>query len=98
MLIKEFDANCAEKCALCDENKADAIWTCAKDIYVCKRCALDFLPQLMADAIVGGTDKKFIKSATGATNNLTKETYILKRFHSAFSSALLRKFRDGDKK
>lgn len=85
-----------EKCTFCGEKKANGMWRGTTDIFVCKRCALDKLPQLMADTIVGGTDERFIQNSTGATKNITQEDYILKRFYSAFSSALLMKLRKGE--
>jgi len=84
-------------CSFCDENTADALWMGKIDIFACRHCASELLPQLMADAIVGGLDFNKIKSATGPTINFSKESRIIERFHSAFSSALLRKMRSTPK-
>lgn len=39
------------KCSFCDENPAVAHWS--MEVFVCRECAKNALPQLMADALVG---------------------------------------------
>jgi hypothetical protein len=42
------------KCTFCGENTARAYWRCVeKDVSVCRSCAVEVLPRLMADALVG---------------------------------------------
>lgn len=94
MLITERSPEDANSlCSFCEENKADALWMGKIDIFACKHCASELLPQLMADAIVGGLNFKQLQNATGPTINISQESRIRERFHSAFSSALLRKMR-----
>ena len=94
MIIENFDKDSKENCTFCGERKADAAWLASEDqVYCCKYCATMYLPQLMADAIVGGTTLASIEKSTGATIEVSHEDKILKRFHSAFSSALIQKLR-----
>ncbi len=95
MLIHERDQETDKEknCSFCGERKASALWMGAIDIFCCSHCASELLPQLMADAIVGGTSINDLKKSTGATVGITKEERILKRFHSSFGSALIRKIR-----
>ncbi len=55
--------------------------------------AAEHLPQLMADAIVGSLSIEQLQASTGPTCEINKEPRIRERFHSAFSSALIRKIR-----
>lgn len=59
----------------------------------CSHCAIEHLPQLMADAIVGSLSIEQLQTSTGPTCEISKESRIRERFHSAFSSALIRKIR-----
>ena len=43
-----------EMCSICGERKPAGFWCGAVDIWVCKFCALDVLPKLMADCVVYG--------------------------------------------
>jgi hypothetical protein len=65
------------------------------EIFSCGHCASELLPQLMADAIVGDLNLNDVRSSSGPTVELTRQSRILERFNSAFSSALLRKIRLG---
>ena len=94
MLITEREPeDLNAKCSFCGENKASGLWMGDIDIFCCKHCAISLLPQLMADSIVGSTSINELKKSTGATIKITNEAYILKRFYSSFSSALIRKMR-----
>ena len=96
MLVAEIDMQEENfRCSFCRENKPTALWMGESDIYVCGHCASEILPQLMADGIVGALELHNIKSCTGATAKLSKKARIMERFHSAFSSALLRKLQKG---
>ena len=85
-------------CNFCGENNADALWQGATgEIFVCSLCAREYLPQLMADAIVGGTSLRHLQNAKGPTVDQTKENEILLRYRGAYNSALLRKLRVSDR-
>lgn len=93
MLISECEMDLNEMCSFCGEHKAEAVWMGAAEVFCCRHCAVEYLPQLMADAIVGGTPEAEIRNSEGATIKVTKEERILGRFRGAFSSALIRKLR-----
>lgn len=95
MLIEEFEknGNPIQKCSFCGENDPSGMWMGKDVIFCCKPCATDYLPQLMADTIVGGTSEKIIKDSGHLPVEVTKENKILRRYHGAFSTALIRKFR-----
>ncbi len=99
MLTEKHDGSHQGKCTFCAENDGTGVWmTQSKnDVYCCASCAIDILPQLMADSIVGGTSLNAIQNSKGATNNVTKEPHILKRFNSAFNCALISKLRLSNK-
>lgn len=80
-------------CSFCGENKASALWMGHIEIFSCGHCASELLPQFMADAIVGDLNFDHVRSSSGPTNALSKQSRILERFNGAFSSALLRKVR-----
>jgi hypothetical protein len=52
-----FDAKIASQwgtCTFCGEPDASAYWRCAvHDVATCRRCAVETLPKLIADAVVG---------------------------------------------
>jgi|GEM_PF-4718863 len=93
MLVHENHKAEGAMCSFCGERPATALWMGQIEIFSCSVCASETLPQLMADAIVGGLDFKHVELSSGATTALTKEPRILERFHGAFSGALLRKIR-----
>ncbi|VVS92204.1 hypothetical protein [Desulfoluna spongiiphila] len=96
MILESFKENNgeAEVCSFCGEDKASGMWMGReKTIFCCKNCAIQYLPQLMADAIVGGTLESEIKDSEKRPVEITQELTILKRFHSAFSTALIVKAR-----
>ncbi|MGH8601255.1 MAG: hypothetical protein ACREXR_00275 [Gammaproteobacteria bacterium] len=85
--------DCNELCSFCSDRKADALWMGKIDIFACSLCAVEILPQLMADAIVGGTSVDHIRTSKATPHEIQKESRILERYHSAFSGALIRKLR-----
>lgn len=95
MLIEEFKNNngTTEACSFCGEREPSGIWMGEKVIFCCKFCAINYLPQLMADAIVDGTTEEQLKDKEVLPAHITNEKHILSRFHGAFSSALIRKIR-----
>lgn len=94
MLIHERDLNDTKQdCSFCEENKADALWMGKIDVFLCMHCATEVIPQLMADAIVGGTSLGTIEKSTGPTIEISRERRIMERFNSSFKSALIRKIR-----
>lgn len=94
MLINErCPEDSTETCSFCGENTAKALWMGKSDIFVCSHCAIEHLPQLMADAIVGSISIEQLQASTDPTCEINKELRIRERFHSAFSSALIRKIR-----
>ena len=99
MLIDEYkekyEDNETKECTFCERQVATAIWMTGDiNIYCCKLCAVEILPQFMADAVVGGTPENEIKNIIGPTKKITSEEGILKRFYSSFTSALIRKFKN----
>ncbi len=42
-------------CDICGERPAAAYWAGQKEFCVCRKCALEVLPRLAADAVVGDT-------------------------------------------
>ena len=96
MLVAELSPEDAiSSCSFCGESKPSAMWRGQIEIFACTHCASEFLPQLMADAIVGGLSLNHINSSSGPTDALTKQSRIIERFNGAFSGALLRKIRLG---
>lgn len=94
MLINErCPDDSTETCSFCEDNPAKALWMGKIDIFACSHCAIEHLPQLMADAIVGSLSIEQLQTSTGPTYEISKESRIRERFHSAFSSALIRKIR-----
>ena len=84
-----------EVCSFCGEDTASGVWVGhEKTIFCCKHCATQLLPQLMADAIVGGTSEAEIKNDKKPPIEVTQENTILRRFHSAFNAALICKIRN----
>jgi len=55
-LADQFDLSHVESCCLCGK-KSTAYWRGEKWIGICRWCAIDDLPKLMADAVVGGGAK-----------------------------------------
>lgn len=97
MIVESFEKNCgeAEVCSFCGEGKATGVWMGSeKTIFCCKGCATQLLPQLMADAIVGGISEAEIKNKEKLPVEITQENTILQRFHAAFSTALIRKIQN----
>ncbi len=94
MLIQEHDKESGiENCSFCSEADPSAMWMGSKPIFVCRKCATHHLPQLIADAIVGGTSDYHFKNKETTPSEIMQEKEILKRFYSAFSGALIRKNR-----
>ena len=94
MLVTERSPEDASAlCSFCGENKASALWIGHNEIFSCGHCASELLPQLMADAIVGDLNFNHVRSSSGSTIALSKQSHILERFNGAFCSALLRKMR-----
>ena len=95
MLIDEAIKNDIkqENCSFCGENEPTGMWMGAKTIFCCKPCAHNYLPQLIANSIVGGTTIESIESGKKLPVEVTGENTLLQRFHSAFSTALIRKLR-----
>lgn len=95
MLIEEYEKSGGtnEKCSFCGENESSGMWRGHQTIFCCKPCATQYLPQLMADTILGGTSVEQIKNQKTLPVEITKENQILQRYHGAFSTALIRKLR-----
>ena len=95
MLIEEFEKNEGkiEPCSFCGENEPSGMWLGHQLVFCCKLCATQYLPQLMADTIIGGTSIDQIKNKDNLPVEITNENKILQRYHSAFSTALIRKLR-----
>lgn len=93
LAIERSPEDCNQKCSFCSEQKAAALWMGDIDIFVCSICAVELLPQLMADAIVGGTTIKTLQTSKETPHSIKREGRIMERFHSAFSGALIRKIR-----
>ncbi|WP_159956341.1 hypothetical protein [Pseudomonas sp. R76] len=93
LVIEGSLADCNQKCSFCSEQKATALWMGDIDVFVCSICAVELLPQLMADAIVGAINIQNLQNLMQASHSIQKERLILERFHKAFSSALIRKIR-----
>jgi len=97
MIIDDkFKANSGEPevCSFCGEDRATGVWIGDKTIFCCKHCAMQLLPQLMADAIVGGISEAEIKDKKKLPAEIKQEDTILRRFHAAFSTALICKIRN----
>ena len=93
MLIDEALAKGIERenCSFCGENNPTGVWIGKKTIFSCKSCAHSYLLQLIADSIVGGTTLEAIESGKNLPVEITSEKTIIQRFHSAYSTALIRK-------
>lgn len=96
VIVESFEKNYgeAEVCSFCGEGKATGVWMGhEKTIFCCKQCATQYLPQLMADAIVGGISEAELKGEEKPPVEIKQENTILQRFHAAFSTALILKTR-----
>lgn len=80
-----------EICSFCDDHKASALWMGKIDIFVCKLCAVELLPQLIADAIVGSISISQLKQSKKTSHEIKNAGRIMERFEGAFSGALIRK-------
>lgn len=60
--VREYDVYADAKCSLCGK-RADAMWGGDTNVFVCSTCAVDTLPQLIADAIYKPRDKDLYTAA-----------------------------------
>ena len=89
MMIYDSPDEKDHTCHMCGKNKANAFWNGEQQFFVCRNCAVEKLPELIADAVVDGINEH---SVTRPTNRVTRIETIEANFHSAFSSALVRKY------
>jgi hypothetical protein len=86
------DAGEHPKCCLCGERRANGLWQGSTLLLICRWCAIDTLPQLMADAFV---------DACHEGRPLHKELHdavehINKKFYQAVAKAMCRSERRED--
>ncbi|EIO4097950.1 hypothetical protein HYO33_23565 [Vibrio parahaemolyticus] len=98
MMYQEFEsAGCEhDKCSFCGERKPNGIWMGNDSVFCCKPCAIEVLPQLLADAVLDGTHINTIKNGQQPPVSITQENSILKNYHAAFNKALIRKVRENN--
>ena len=50
-IAKDFDI--PEKCSFCGNDSPQSFWHGGENVRTCRGCAIDILPKLLADSIVG---------------------------------------------
>ena len=82
-LTRELFGLNVEVCSICGRRRATAWWRGTKILSICRPCALDVLPKLLADALVG-------EGAVSETGLRADAANVLRTFWTAARLALKR--------